>query len=83
MTIQELNELIENWAAQPAPRKREEAKRLGWMLDQQEQQAAGAPPDALTVQELNELIQHAVAQPGRRADEDSKLLGWMLELQAA
>lgn len=83
MTIQELNELIERAVAQPGVHERKETKLLGWMLDQQECQPAGAQQDDMTIQELNELIERAVAQPGVREREDSKFLDWVLEYQAA
>jgi hypothetical protein len=83
MTIQELNELIERAVAQSGMRQREEMKLLGWMLDQQERQAARAQQGSMTIQELNELIELGVTQPGVREHEDRDLLGWMLEYQAA
>jgi hypothetical protein len=63
MTIQEFNELIERGAAQPGAREFEEMMPLGWMLDQQEYQAARAQQDSMTIEELNELIERGAAQP--------------------
>jgi hypothetical protein len=83
MMIQELHELIERAVTQPGIRKREEMKLLGWMMDQQDHQAARPQQGSMTVQELNELIQGWVAERGLREHKKRNLLGWMLEYQAA